>query len=488
MPGNITSTERAMTRLLARVWFVAAMNRLARWTALGLVAAGAGALLLRAGAGASASTALWALLLVPAGLVIGAILSWRDRPEPDRVLALADARLNAGGVLMTGRPRSPGDDGALAASLDTLRPETQMRDAALTGAVGLVMTLGAIVLPASLAPAGADPLDLSAQVQELTQDIRAMEELEIIEPDRAQQLEDALAQINERAVGQDPAASLESLDWARSRVQEQAQAAADMLESRAVEAAALEAMAEEALSRDGASRAELAKSIGEALESHLPASSLDDLSKSALEKIAQSLKEASQNPGQCKAALESLKQQAGTCKEGSRASLGKMGELRLVDPDALSRADARTKEARESMRLALAVRRASAADALAQCTNPGSGGVSRGPGAAVLTWRDQDGEQPSAFEPQRLDSASVDVENSVSTGEAHRLPTENDLGDAGSSGGAIDPSRPAAAQSSAVAPLPRHREAVRRYFDRPGRPAPASEPSRDAATPAEGTK
>jgi hypothetical protein len=487
MPGNHNHTDRAISRLLARVQMFAALDRLTRWTAIGLVAAGAVALMMRAGADASATTAMWALVLVPVGMLVGVVLSLRDRPAPDRVLALADARLSAGGALMTRLASSPTDDSALAASLDTLRPEIRVRDAAMTGAVGLVMTLGAILLPASLLPAGPDQLDLSRQVEDLQQDIQSMEQLEVIEPDQAQQLEDALAEINERAMGQDPAASLEALDWARSRVEEHAQSAADMLENRGAEASALEAMAEEALSREGASQSELARSIGEALEAHLPASSLDDLSKSALEKVAQSLKEASQNPGQCKAALESLKQQAGTCKGGSQASLSKLGELQLIDPSAVSGASARAKEAREAMRLALSQRRA-AGDALAQCVGPGTGDVSRGPGAAVLTWRDKDDEHASAFDSQRLDSASVDVENSVSTGEVHRLPTENDLGDAGSSGGAIDASRPAAAQSSAVAPLPRHREAVRRYFDRPGRQPTPSEPSRDPATPAEGTK
>lgn len=103
-------------------------------------------------------------------------------------------------------------------------------------------------------------------------------------------------------------------------------------------------------------------------------------------------------------------------------------------------------------------------------SNGGSGGVSRGPGSAPLTWGQESDGDTSRFEPRALPQAGYrDPENSAVAGVGAAAPDVDPVREAS---GAVDvgPGARAAAWKRRLAP--HHRDAVRTFFSREGAEKP----------------
>ncbi len=466
MMTDRSNLGKAMQGLVWRVNVAAAIRSVVDWGSVSLAAAGLAMLIARAGFGASVQHAMWAVLAVPLGIAGGFVAWLIRRVDADGVRALADARLSAGGALMSG---TDPNNSAIIDAVDALRVRCRASGGCLTALVGAVMVTGALLLPARDPILADGPLRIAEQVEDIGAKIDALAEVELIPPEEADRLEETLEELSRRASGSDPGSAWEALDWTEARVERHATDAAQTLEARHAESTVLEELVDGVMSEEGADAAATAAAAGAAMESLLRESALSPEEAARLGELAAMLAaSAGLSEAERREMLEAAKACAGACKANATKSFEKMIASRLVSAEALARAKAMSDAAAARLRLALAEGDCSG-DALSMCLAlaglPGRGGVSRGPGTAVLTWRDQDDQTGLAYQPEQIESESVNPEDSIVIASIRRPPEPGAAGEA-SSGGMIDPSRASPASAAGASTLPRHRDAVRRYFER----------------------
>ena len=101
---------------------------------------------------------------------------------------------------------------------------------------------------------------------------------------------------------------------------------------------------------------------------------------------------------------------------------------------------------------------------------PGRGGVSRGRGDAALTWTDPATQENTAFKTERLAPGGLpDLEQSQLQGVSFSAPETADAA-APVASGALASDGVATGVAAPAAVLPRHREAVKQYFNEGTRP------------------
>lgn len=433
--------------------------------AVGLALAGVCVLVLRFGAGLTAIESLWGLAVLPVAMVIGA-LGALTRLSADEARAWLDDRWNCGGLLLL-------DSEAWTERCSQIRvPRVRWFDRRLGVMLGVLgcFLIGALFVPVSSGPVSRPGFNLEPVVNALSEDIELLEELEAIEPDQAEQFAEELEQLMRLAKGDDPAQTWEALDHARQELDRLAEEAGEKLADQASRSAAIEEMASQLSdmleqSPDGLT-AEQAEAIRRALE-ELDHESLPESVREAMARLSQSL---SESQGQQSQASQELRESAGQCSGGAMAGLGQLASGGMIDPSRLGQAGADREAARLALRQLMeeyAQGECSSGDMLALLSGmcSGSGGINRGPGAAALTWRDQPSVLDAEFDPVLVDSEAIDQEQSVFLSDGAALPDGEQPG-AGSSGGAIGTARSAESRSSTPLVLPRHREAVRRYFER----------------------
>ena len=96
----------------------------------------------------------------------------------------------------------------------------------------------------------------------------------------------------------------------------------------------------------------------------------------------------------------------------------------------------------------------------------GKGGVDRGRGDAAMTWTDGSSEKDARFKEKVLPPSSVaGLNDSQLVGLSASAPTADTSGVAAH--GALNSAASGGGSAYTQTILPRHRGAVRRYFDRP---------------------
>ncbi len=103
----------------------------------------------------------------------------------------------------------------------------------------------------------------------------------------------------------------------------------------------------------------------------------------------------------------------------------------------------------------------------------GRGGISRGPGHAEMVWSDPSSKEGVAFTPELLPPAEVRDARQARLMGVSRGDPEAEPGTAGSTGGALNHAAIGAGSAAGSVVLPRHREAVQRYFDRAAESSPS---------------
>jgi hypothetical protein len=111
-------------------------------------------------------------------------------------------------------------------------------------------------------------------------------------------------------------------------------------------------------------------------------------------------------------------------------------------------------------------------DAFAELDMPGRGGVTRGPGAASMLWKDPSTEEGVKFKEEVLPPSSLEsLKDSVRAGLSAGAPQKGKGSKDTASSGALDGAASGGGSASTQVVLPRHRQAVERYFDREVKPA-----------------
>ncbi|MBI1373203.1 MAG: hypothetical protein GC159_10770 [Phycisphaera sp.] len=172
--------------------------------------------------------------------------------------------------------------------------------------------------------------------------------------------------------------------------------------------------------------------------------------------------------------LKQMEQLAGACKdckEGLAARLAKLSKMKLIDPKKLGDAQKAGEANGEGLSKFLAENAGSMSmqgmmRSWQESGRPGKGGITRGRGDAPLTWKDPTNEQGAGFKEEVLPASAFNqAKDSQLIGVSSSAPkvAEDKGPDAAS---ALNGASAGGGSANKQAVLPRHRQAVERYFKR----------------------
>ncbi len=461
--------DTSVRQFRRRVALVAALTFCVRGLVLLGFLWGTVVLALRAGVGVPRGVLLWglagALPIAAAALILGL----RRRPARRSVLALLDRHGDGGGLMMaTGEVELGGWRGRIGeASVPAVAGS--YRWGSLGAAV--VFVAAAFLLPVVPAGLAAErPLEIGEEIARLSERIELLEQEGLLEEEQAERFDSELESLQEEASGEDPAATWEALDHLQemtdSTAAEVAEAALAEGEQLAAAAAVAEALAE---AGDEAGGERLAEAMTElsaltaraAVDSRL----LDDTLAGELGAAAggESL---------------DLGELQGALGRGQGDLSGKLDRLYaggLIDLETLLAAKKSLQDGNlEDLAEFLDDNGLEAASSFCRGgrpgagsgSGPGRGGVSRGRGDAAMTWKDPSSPEGARWRPQVLDPSSLAaLHQSHLLGLTTADPTDLEPGAPAATAG-VDPAVVDGGGATTHTLLPRHRGAVRRYFDR----------------------
>jgi cell division protein FtsB len=377
---------------------------------------------------------------------------------------MLDNRNECGGLLMAGADADLGD-----CRIPEVRlPRLQWRSARAFGllASSLAFFLISLLAPVRFAATGAvRPMDVSREVENLSAQIEALKEAQIIEEAKAEALEQKLDQLAQEASGEDPARTWEALDHLNDAVEKAAKEAAETASSRQERLARAEALSEGLMAGadqlDSKTMTEAMRTLNEMMRDAIKENETlaGDLSPETLEAIksgslkAEHLKDISKALGQGKSALNQ--------------KLSKLSQSGMINPNSLKGGAQANR--RDNSGLARFLKENAEKMSVDEATLEwcaGKGGVDRGRGDAAMTWTDGSSEKDAKFKEKVLPPSSVaGLNDSQLVGMSASAPTVSTGGVAAH--GALNSAASGGGSAYTQTVLPRHRGAVRRYFDRP---------------------
>ena len=390
------------------------------------------------------------------------VLALRQIPTQTALRASLDKHSGAGGLMMAAETVELGN---WRKQMPLMRsPRLRWRGgvawARFAGAV-LFVCISFLIPQRFVEISKAQPLDIREEVKQLADGIDVLKEEEIIELAEAATLEEKLDQLQAEASGEDPVKTWETLDHlADTLAQESADAAQDALSEteRLTEAETLsEGLIDEGSEMDAALLAESMSALSElvqesAQENALLAAQLPNLKGDASSLTLEQLKAIS-------AALR-------LTKSDIYDQLMKLHEVNLIDLGTLKAYEKLGQCNSEGLAAFLAEN----ADNMSIVESIGGwcrGGVTRGPGHAPMTWSDGTTEEGAKFKAEALPLSNLaSLEDSQLVGLSVAAPSVETSNPPPESGG-LSGATAGGGSSFNQTVLPRHKGAVKRYFERP---------------------
>jgi hypothetical protein len=440
---------------------------------------GTAVLVLRLTVGASPLELLWGLAPVPALLGLAVLPVRRGLPSRVAVRAVLDRASGCGGVLMAAGEHEVGRWQETLPAAARLRVRWQGTNAWVLFAAGMIFLLTALLFPERLATLGASrPLEIGNEAAKLAARIDLLKQAGALEPERAESLQEKLAQLKKDSSSESPTKTLEALDHLQSLVSKAAKEAGEGAVKKTESLAKAETLAEGLRQANGQinprveaeAMAELAALVQKA------AAETGALDKFLGPKTARDLKAGKLSRVQMKKLASALR--------GSRQDLEKMleklAEARLIDPELLKACE-KAGQCDGKCLAGLLVDKGGkmpVADMVARCQGkgegktesdiPGKGGTTEGPGAAALTWGNKSSEEGVKFKEETLPPSAVKaLKESRLTGLGKEAPSKEKPGGP-SQPGALGQATAGGGSANTQVVLPRHRAAVQRYFERQG--------------------
>lgn len=503
--------DRLRRALVARLAIRAALGGVT----IALFAWGAGVLIARLAGGVSRWDCLWgAALLVPA-LVIAWLLGRRGVPSPGAILAMIDRRSGGGGLLMASSELSLGPwDGRIA---PPVAPEVAYRPGARLA--GPLLASGFVVACFALpsGPASSLPhhgMHVADELDRLADQAEALREAGALNEQDTRRINEQLDEVRQAARGDDPGRTWESMDSLARRLQQVADAAAENTASAAEKIARAEALGE-ALEEGDAwtpeSRGEAMRRLAQqAREAADQDGGMTPAQKQALRDRARSAAQGGLDPEQLARLAETLRDS----REDLAAKARQLAESGLIDPETLREMRQAVGDSQLDPRTLREL-----ADRLAQCPDgeameaaldevleglsgnqgqgettsdgegegwawndgqeggagrcgeggvPGRGGIDRGRGDAPITHGEESDPSGTRFRPKIIPPGqAADLRRSMVLARTRGKPGPYEGSETtDATAGALDGAE--AGEHSAHRPtvLPRHQDAVRRYFER----------------------
>jgi len=456
----MTAVDVKVDELRTRLMWVFFLRRFLDLSTLWLFAFGGVVLLLRYLGIWNAQALLLNLVFLPLGL-----LAWRDslRGQIDKqsLRAWLDKHNGCGGLLMADAERPMG--AWQVSEVSQPRICWPRRDLGLRfAAAGLFLALATLVPNQWIIPPVSGGLDLGEEVADLKEKIEVLAENSLIDEAEKERLEQTLDRLSDEAEGDDPGKSWEAMDHLNQSLGRRAEQAMSEMDRLAEEEGFLAQMAETLEANRQAvdpvaferARAELEEltsrmaaenqALAEALQSMnaLPdmdgALSLEEMAK-ALNLSGEQLKQvAARLDGAQLVKLSQYKNlKAGKRRDGEAALRGFLeGELKNGE-----------------------------GKALAACLLPGQGQISKGGSAAELTWTDPANQDGTDFEAMVLNPSDLNEwDQSYQIGLSAATPKKGPASSA--THDALSGSKSGAGSAFTHRLLPRHRAAVKRFFEK----------------------
>src|SRR5215470_10823610 len=277
--------EQSIRRFIRRLALLLAFKQSLAFITIWCFIWGVAALVLRAASATPRKPLLWGAMGIAIAIGAGAALARKQLPSRGSVRALLDNRNDCGGLLMAD---ADADLGAWRMPEIAL-PRLRWRKAR---AIGLLAASFAFVAISLLAPVrfatinAAHPMDVSREVENLSAQIEALKEAQVIEEAKAEALEQKLEELSQEASGEDPAKTWEALDHLNDAVEKTAKEAAESANARQDRLTKAEAMRtlsemmQSAMKENEALAGDLSPETQEAIKSgSIKAENLKDISK-----------------------------------------------------------------------------------------------------------------------------------------------------------------------------------------------------------------
>ena len=389
------------------------------------------------------------------------VLALRQIPSRTALRASLDKHSGAGGLVMAAETVELGNWRKQMPSirLPRLRWRGGVSWARFAGAV-LFVSISLLIPQRFVEISKAQPLDIREEIKQLADGIDVLKEEEIIELAEAEMLEEKLAQLQAEASGEDPVKTWESLDHlADTLSQESADAAEDAL-SETEHLTEAETLSEGLINEGSEMNAGLLADSMAALsglvqdaaqENALLAAQLPDLKSDVDSLTLEQLKEISK-------ALRFVK---GDIYD----QLVKLHEVNLIDLETLKACEKLGQCNSDGLAAFLAENAESMS--IAQCIGGWRRGIGRGPGHAPMTWSDGATEEGAKFKAEALPLSNIaSLESSELVGLSVAAPSVETSSLSTESGG-LSGATAGGGSSFSQTVLPRHKGAVKRYFERP---------------------
>ncbi len=461
------SHELSIRRFARRLALLLTLKHSLAFIAVWCFVWGIVALVLRAAAATPRKPLLWGAIGVAVAVIAAAVISRRQLPSRNSVRALLDERNDCGGLLM-----AEGDAGIGEWQMrmpEIALPRLRWRSARSLGlfAASVAFVAISLIVPVRFATMNAArPLDVSREVENLAAQIEALKEAQVIEEAKAEALEQKLDQLGAEGSGEDPAKTWEALDHLADAVEKAAKDAVEKAVAEQERLAGAEALAEGLMA--GADQLD-AKTMTEAMQT------LSAMMQGAMkenEMLAGSLSPETQEAIKSGALnsehLKDISKALSRNRSATGQKLSKLAQSGMINPSSLKGAQANR---RDNSGLAQFLKenaqKMSVEEAVGQwCENPGKGGVDRGRGDAAMTWTDGSSEKDAKFKEKVLPPSVVaGLNDSQMIGLSASVPAVDKNGTAAH--GALNNTAAGGGSAYTQTILPRHKGAVKRYFERP---------------------
>lgn len=393
--------------------------------------------------------------------ILAILRARRQKPEFTKVRASYD-RVNAcGGVLMA---EETADMSAWQTHLPTAAaPRLRWRSGRMMTLLGVsaLFAATALLLPERLTKFSSHQLEIGQIVEQLQAEVQTLAQEKILKEKKADELEQQLAAMKKDSSGLDPNKTWEALDHIKEANADLAKQAAEEALNKTAEltqaqtlATAMQEAAESGMSQDTATQAaqtlagmiKAAKLEEGLLNGKIPPELLTDLSGLNKEQMAKLM-----------SALQFNKDALGK-------TVGKLAALKMIDPSMLGKCTS-AGEGKNPGALA---------DFLSSCTNGSEatdlmmfycrGGVSRGRGDAMMTWKDESSADGAKFKEEAL-PASTHLSDAQFVGVSKAAPELSGT-EVAAGHGALDNAAGSGGSAHSQVILPEHKQAVQRFFKR----------------------
>jgi hypothetical protein len=466
MPSSATTNtdsavlaERSVKQLRRQLLFTLFYQHALLFGTIWLFTWGASCLVLRVSTSAPSGKLLWGATGLLLALALALWRAQQRRPADSVLRAWLDQQNHCGGKLMAAGEASLGawDLPALAV------PRLRWRSLRAWGlfVIASSFVVGALLLPVGLAGAdSAQALDIKREADQLKADLSTLQEAGALAAEKAQSLEQQLQQVQQEASGADPVKTWEALDQLNDKLGQAAREAAQQSAQQQQKLEQAAALAE-AL-QTGANQLD-EQTLTEAMQT------LSSLTQQALQKEAQALprelqqalKDGKLNAAQLQQLSQALQQGQGRLNQ----QLSKLAQSGLIKPGDLKQGATAGKRNQSGLAKHLAenARKVPLEKAVEAWCN-GKGGVDRGRADAELTWGEMAKEEGAKFKEKTLSPAAVsDLQNSQLVGMSSAAPA---VQTGVAAHGALNNTNAGGGSAYTQTVLPRHKGAVKRYFDR----------------------